>query len=402
VRPADLDHSKGQAPAATAVMERLDAQTAPAAVAPTGTVAALRALALRGLERMYDQQAGRFVFRVRKSAEGVVREGLSDRYTAMTALGLAGEQPDTVRHILAGDTIRALIERLIDRVDTMQNIGDVSLIAWAGHVAGCATDRAWERVLALDPVGRPYPTVDVAWTLSAAAADHSAKIGTLGERLALRLQSVFTKEGLFPHQVGDDGASSQRSHVSCFADLVYPTLALAQFGSATGDAASVRSAARCAETMCRLQGPAGQWWWHFDYRTGRVLEGYPVYAVHQDAMAPMALLAAAAAARTNYDHAIARGLDWLWSAPEIDGRSLVDGDADLIWRKVARREPAKLSRYVQAAVSRVSPRLRAPGLDPIFPPTAIDYEDRPYHLGWLLYAWPAERAARFPPARTTR
>jgi hypothetical protein len=383
-------------------MERPDLQTAPAAAGTTGTVVALRALALRGLERMYDEEAGRFVFRVRKSTDGVVREGLSDRYTAMTALGLAGEQPDAVRRILGGDTLRFLIQRLIDRVDTIENLGDASLIAWAGHVVGCTTDRVWERVLALDPVGRAYPTVEVAWTLSAAAVDRSAKIGTLGERLAQRLQGVFTPEGLFPHRVGGDRASSQRSHVSCFADLVYPTLALAQFGAATGDAAAIRSAARCAETMCRLQGPAGQWWWHFDYRTGRVLEGYPVYAVHQDAMAPMALMAAAGAARTNYDEAIARGLDWLWSAPEIGGRSLVDRDADLIWRKVARREPAKLSRYLQAAVSRVSPRLRAPGLDPIFPPTAIDYEDRPYHLGWLLYAWPAERAGRFAPARSPR
>ena len=382
-------------------MEPPDVQTSPAAPAKAGTVMALRALALQGLPGMYDREAGQFVFRVRKSTAGIVREGLSDRYTAMTAIGLAGEDPDAVRRILGGDTLRALVQRLIDRVETTQNLGDASLLAWAGHVVGCATERVWERVLALDPVGRPYPTVEVAWTLSAAAIDRAARVGTLGERLARRLQTVLTPHGLFPHQVGDDGASSPRGHVSCFADLVYPTLALAQFGAATGEAASIRSAAQCAETMCRLQGPAGQWWWHFDYRTGRVLEGYPVYAVHQDAMAPMALMAAAGAARTNYDDAIARGLDWLWSAPEIGGRSLVDREADLIWRKVARREPAKLSRYVQAAVSRVSPHLRAPGLDPIFPPTAIDYEDRPYHLGWLLYAWPAPRAARFtPPTRT--
>jgi len=358
-------------------------------------------MALRGLERMYDRKAGQFIFCVRKSGTGIAPEGLSDRYTSMTAIGLAGEQPEAVQRILGGDTLRAVVQRLIDRVETTNNVGDASLLAWAGHAVGCATDRVWERVLALDPAGRSYPTVEVAWTLSAVAIDQSAKVGTLGERLARRLHNLLSPHGLFPHHVGEDAETSQRSHVSCFADLVYPTLALAQFGSATGDAESIRSTARCAETMCRLQGPAGQWWWHFDYRTGRVLEGYPVYAVHQTAMAPMALMAAAGAARTNYDDAIARGLDWLWSAPEIGGRSLVDREADLIWRKVARREPAKLSRYVQAAVSRVSPNLRAPGLDPIFPPTAIDYEDRPYHLGWLLYAWPAARAALFPPATRT-
>ena len=384
-------------------MELAAVQTPAAAPAAEGTVAELRAIALRGLERMYDRTAGQVIFCVRKSPAGIAPEGLSTRYTAMTAIGLAGEDPDAVRRILGGDNLHTVIQRLIDRVETIQNLGDASLIAWAGHIVGCVTERVWEHVLALDPAGRSHPTVEVAWTLSAAAIDRSAHIGTLGERLALRLQNAFAPDaGLFPHHVGDAGPSSQRSHVSCFADLVYPTLALAQFGAATGDAVSVLCAARCAETMCRLQGPAGQWWWHVDYRTGRVLERYPVYAVHQDAMAPMALMAAASAARTNYDEAIGRGLEWLWGAPEIGGRSLVDRGAGLIWRKVARREPAKLSRYVQAAISKVSPNLRAPGLDPIFPPTAIDYEDRPYHLGWLLYAWPAARAARWALARSAR
>jgi hypothetical protein len=52
-----------------------------------------------------------------------------------------------------------------------------------------------------------------------------------------------------------------------------------------------------------------------------------------------------------------------------------------------------LSRYLQAGASRLSPALRVPGLDLLFPPRAIDYEDRPYHLGWVLYAWPEARVA---------
>ena len=75
--------------------------------------------------------------------------------------------------------------------------------------------------------------------------------------------------------------------------------------------------------------------------------------------------------------------------PELEGGSLIDDGAGLIWRKVARREPGKLSALLQAAASRLHPRLRVPGLDLLFPP-AIDYEDRPYHLGWVLHAFPAE------------
>jgi hypothetical protein len=104
-------------------------------------------------------------------------------------------------------------------------------------------------------------------------------------------------------------------------------------------------------------------------------------------MGPMGLLALRDAGGADCTPAIRRGLEWLAAAPELLGASLIDADADLIWRKVARREPRKAVRYLQATASRVHPGLRVPGVDVVFPATAIDYEDRPYHLGWLLYAW---------------
>jgi hypothetical protein len=41
----------------------------------------------------------------------------------------------------------------------------------------------------------------------------------------------------------------------------------------------------------------------------------------------------------------------------------------------------------------VRPSLRLAGLDRVFPPGRIDYECRPYELGWLLYAWLASGVA---------
>ena len=113
--------------------------------------------------------------------------------------------------------------------------------------------------------------------------------------------------------------------------------------------------------MCRLQGPDGQWWWHFDYRTGRVARGlsrcmpYIRTRWRQWRCSP-----SPQAANINFDEAIARGLEVAVSAPGTEGRIADRSRRGLIWRKVARREPAKLSRYVQAGASRVSPNLRAP------------------------------------------
>lgn len=387
MRAAHMDHPGRGASTSAGVIDRTPS-TGPSAGPSIHT---LRTLALGGLGPMYDRGAGRFVFRVRRTDNAPVSEGASARYTAITAIGLVNEDPDVVREILGGDALDNVVRRLVDDTDNLANLGDLALTAWAGRLAGCDTTRVWKRIAALQPETAAHPTVEASWVLSACVADARTAPAGLGERMAERLISAFSPDaGLFPHELGVKG--SLRAHVSCFADFVYPTMALAQFGSAAGHRESLVCATRSAETMSYLQGPHGQWWWHFDYRTGRVVESYPVYAVHQDAMAPMAFLAVSDAIGRDYRVAINRGLGWLWKSPELQGRSLIDSNAGLIWRKVARREPAKLSRGVQAVVSRLSADMRAPGLDQLFPPTAIDYEDRPYHLGWVLYAWPKTRA----------
>jgi hypothetical protein len=147
--------------------------------------------------------------------------------------------------------------------------------------------------------------------------------------------------------------------------------------------------------MCTMQGPEGQWWWHYDVRTGRLIEGYPVYAVHQEAMGPMALLALRDAGGADHADAIAKGLDWLARPPEIPG-SLIDTQTGIIWRKVARHEPFKVTRTAQALASRLHPSLRVPGLGWVARPGWVDYECRPYEMGWILHAWPRQHVEKLP------
>jgi hypothetical protein len=394
VRSLEMDHSSQQAIGGMTTPR-------PAAAAQTtatleGLVAELRSLAFRGLPRMFDAETGLFVYRLDRRDRDAVPAGLSRRYTAMVLLGLTGEAPEVASTLLRGETIAESATRLVETAGPDDSLGDLALIAWAARAAGCPADSVWKRIAELKPTALPYPTVELAWVVSAAAADPQMAASGFGSELAARLRGAFHRStGIFGHECGGK-ATGLRSHVSCFADFVYPAMALAQYGVATGDKDAITVAGDAARVMCRLQGADGQWWWHFDHRTGRVIEEYPVYAVHQDAMAPMALFAVAQAANLNFDEAIARGLKWLQRAPELDGGSLIDQDAGLIWRKIARREPAKLNRYVQAGASYLSPNLRAPGMNTVFPPIAVDFEDRPYHLGWILYAWPSYRAAAWP------
>jgi hypothetical protein len=358
---------------------------APAAVARL--IQELRAVALRALARMYLPERGLFAFRLQRRGDVIGPEGVSRRYTAIVLIGLAGESPAAVAAALRGQPLERVAARLREELAAEVNLGTLALGVWGLHASGqpghedvCRLlAERWREAVAL-------PTVELAWAVTALSLAGAPGAAELRDTAARRLMDAFSWDsGLFGHV--STGAGGLRSHVCCFADLVYPIYALSKYHAATGDERALAVAIRCAEATCALQGEAGQWWWHYDVRTGRVIERYPVYAVHQNSMAPMALLALAEVGPALVAP-LWRGLEWLARSPELGGGSLIDRSADVIWRKVARREPARAARYLQALASRLEPRLRVPGLDVLLPPRAVDFETRPYHMAWILHAFP--------------
>jgi len=353
----------------------------------------LRSIAIHSLARMYYPEERLFAFRLRRDGQGYVLEGVSRRYTAIALIGLAGEDQHIAEKVLGNHKLQDVCERLLKDIEEMDDLGEVALTTWAlranGHPKASTAIIALRR---MEPGQSPYPIVELSWALTALVVSGSDDTDrALASRIADVLIGSFRPEsGIFRHWSTGSSMPRLRAHVSCFADFVYPIQALSYYYLGTGDTRAAEVAASCAERMCQLQGPAGQWWWHFDNRTGRVVERYPVYAVHQDAMAPMALFALAKACGQNHSASTERGLGWLVNPPEITG-SLVDSARNVIWRKVARREPRRLVRGLQAAASCLHPRIRVPGMDVLFPPVSIDYESRPYEMGWILYAWPVRR-----------
>lgn len=363
----------------------------------------LRRLALGGLPGMYRRSERLFAFQLRRLDDQVVPVGRSPRYTAIVLIGLASEEQAVVDAVLQGDAATAVCDRLVQGLSQATGVGDLALTLWALSAWGHAKT-VWvrERLVERVSTSAALPTVEAAWALAALCQPHRREeelterdpfAGSVAQRL---LEAAVPASGLFPHIT--HARTGLRRHVACFADEVYPIQALAIYFRLSRDTRALAAARQCAQRLCDVMGPAGQWWWHYDVRTGGVIEPYPVYAVHQDAMAPMALLELSAAGGGDFTACVQRGLDWLAAAPELDGGSLIDEAAGLIWRKVARREPGKLARGLQALSSRIHPHLRAPALDWVLHPRAIDFETRPYHLGWILHAWPAARAAAWPDA----
>lgn len=348
-------------------------------------------LALRRLAEQYVD--GEFVFTTTgEAAPGggwtLRTAGRSVRYAAIVALGLLRVGEPEQRTVLGGQTAADLVGQLAKRLDEVSNTGDVALICWAAAEAGHSElPHALARLGQLDRGQAPLDVVSASWVVSAlvAARPHA----DVEEQLAAARQRLLGTRGgtSYPHLTAS--GPWYRAHVGSFADQVYPIQALARLHASAADPEALAVANAVAKAICDAQGPAGQWWWHYDSRTGAVVEGYPVYTVHQHAMAPMALLDLADAGGDAHLAEICRGLRWLAAPPEApaNGVALVLEDPPITWRKIARDDHRKLVRGVRAASTRLHPRSRLAVLDRMYPPGAVDYECRPYELGWLLLTW---------------
>jgi hypothetical protein len=353
---------------------------------PYSGVPELCELAANGLVSMLDPRKQLFCYRLNHTPEGLVREGISHRYTIMSLLGLhrleaRNKRPSQV------DT-RGIFCALLADLAWVDNIGDLGLLVWL-----CAMtwpERLEEIYFGLDVRGalsrfrgaQDGVTMEIAWFLSGLAHAALADVGQLPDlpALAERTLSLLIpnqgKHGTFGHQ----GKKSIRGRIGSFADQAYPIYALSKHSEAFHAPIALERARQCGEAICRAQGSLGQWWWHYDASTGKVFQRYPVYSVHQHGMAPMALFALGEAARSDFDRWIYRGLAWIDGKNELD-RDLRETSSNLVWRSVYRgnRGKAYLVEFADFLTGTPKP----------VPVTDLDItaECRPYELGWLLYAF---------------
>ncbi|HVN94209.1 MAG TPA: hypothetical protein VMT38_10960 [Terracidiphilus sp.] len=233
--------------------------------------------------------------------------------------------------------------------------------------------------------GRQGRTMEVAWYLTGLAAccscGYSDLPGLMEQIAAARsiLKSNCGPTGVYGHHShGGFPRGYIRRRIGSFADQVYPTIAMAGVSQALSDTDALEMALRTARKMCELQGPMGEWSWHYDAPSGKVVNRYPVYSVHQHAMAPMMLFAAGEAGGCDFNHAIVKGLDWIGGKNELH-RNFIEPSLSLVWRCIYL--PPK-NGYVDAAR-----RLFLSENGPTHMRLRIRYECRPYELGWLLYAF---------------
>ena len=341
----------------------------------------LPALAIRGLESMYDAEKGLFCYRLRRTPQGLVQEGISHRYTIMTLLGLLRAHSAGLRPPV---DIEATVDRLLDDSAWLNNVGDLGLLLWLCAATSSKQLRKFRTVFDLSGALERFPdarrrlTMELSWFLTGlvqAAEAEPSNQEELANKTYELLRANQGKHGLFGHMAKwHSVAGVVRGRVGSFADQVYPIFAMAHFSQAFGNSEARDNALRCAKAICRLQGPLGQWWWHYDSGTGRVVEHYPVYSVHQHGMAPMAFLALEETCGTDFRGPINHGLKWINGTNELK-QDLEDAEIGVAWRCI---RPEKSS-AVTVGIRALTGKTPTPSMHTL-------YECRPYELGWLLYA----------------
>ncbi len=362
----------------------------PVSESPQVTVRRLVDLATRGLIPMFDEQSGLFCYKLNGASEGLVREGVSQRYTIMSLLGL-----DRLQR--SGGTspfeFAPLLGALLNDTAWVNNIGDLGLLVWlCAHVAPERLDEIDERLhittaLQVYADAKYAMTMETAWLLTGlcywaqACPEKKSELTNLAVQAYTRLIENQGKSGIFGHASKTGSlAGRTRGWIGSFADQVYPIYALSLFYKVFGERAAEARALECGLLICQAQGEKGQWWWHYDSSTGRVIEGYPVFSVHQHAMAPMALFLLSDVTGRDFTPWIFRGLEWVNGRNELQFDMESDA-ARVIWRCIFRSK-SQFKRYLNAALERTDKKSieSSGGLEVLF-------ECRPYELGWLLYAF---------------
>ena len=314
--------------------------------------------------------------------------GESVRYSTMVLLG-------TLRRAGSGATVSIDpddLHRLIHAQRRHLGVGDLGLLLWSDvrmgdTVAAKATLADLERRSASPSELASVEGMEAAWFVLGAVAAQAGglAVGPLVSRAMTELrrrQSPTTP--LFRHV----GTRHGRARFPNFATQIYSLLALTE--AARHDVASdaMERAERLADLLIRSRDAHFGWPWLFDSERGVVVERYEVYSVHQDAMAPMALLALAeVTGDKGYADAATESLRWGFGNNEL-GFWFYDREQRFAHRSIRRAGLARrLGLYGNTVFSLAGRSVRVdPG------GVELNATCRPYHLGWILEAWSGREA----------
>ena len=182
-----------------------------------------------------------------------------------------------------------------------------------------------------------------------------------------------------------DTPAGPRGRFASFATQVYLAIGCYQYADLTGDVSALNLATACVRKLLALQGPQGEWPWFYDAVSGRVLDFYEVYSVHQYGMAPALLEWAERHDLPGARDALILGFKWVFGRNQL-GRSMLLRDSGLSIRSQIRKgeldskRPRMLRAIGNMALARSSGLIDSSRV-------GLRLECRSYELGWILWSF---------------
>ncbi|HZR95644.1 MAG TPA: hypothetical protein VFA56_08110 [Gaiellaceae bacterium] len=312
------------------------------------------------------------------------------RYTINSLLGLqaaAQRDPEETDAAKVDALTSAFLEK---RADAVANPADLGLLLVLLAEMGLSEDRARATLQRIRPFAERAASLtmqELAWLVWGACA--AVRAGLDGARdLAAQLAGVLVGEYVEPASgLPRHNTSAYRRGVVSFGATVYFLRALHEYAATAEDSRAADLFSNGVRRIVDIQGEQGEWPWMIGVRSGRPLDFYPVFAVHQDSMAMLFLLPALAHGLDVVD-AIERSLAWVDGRNEL-GIPMTTGSPFVAYRSIERAERApRARRYLRAALNGAAGRADAPAAGH---GVRLNPECRSYHLGWILYAWSGVR-----------
>jgi len=345
-------------------------------------------LALKSLPRFFDKNQFLFYFKAIKKNNQIIKEGSSIRYTLISLLGLVKASVDNIQSI----EIKHIIHNQIQNRNQIASIGDLGLLLWLCSIAEIdktKTINALETLLLRLKKSKEYingHTMEMAWCLIGICYFRKREIKTdydiklLSTEIYTKILNNYKFKGIFGHLSSNNFKGIIRGRIGSFADQVYPIYALSLYSETFSIEEPLIIALECGERICNAQGQQGQWWWHYNSLSGKTVGRYPVYSVHQDAMAPMGLMKLQEVSGKGFASYIDKGLEYIIGFNELD-KSMIDFENSLIWRCIKKNKTHAIFEEFKKILS-------------IEEETIVKRNDLilleecwSYHLGWILYVF---------------
>lgn len=313
------------------------------------------------------------------------RRPAADRYTVNTLLGLQeAARAGLLDHRTLSSYVECFLDRCFHNLTSPADLG-LLLVLLRDEYTSRYRREALVRLVQVansESVGkRDLQTLGwVLWGLSVVAP-----LSPEAERAA---RSVFDAiSNGFVDKASDLGRHSVRLYrrgLVSFGSTVYFLRAMHEYAALTGSARAEALFENGVQRMVHNQGPNGEWPWLYSVRRGVPVEYYPVFAVHQDAMAMLFLLPALDRGMEWVRAPIARSVSWVLGRNELDTPTFAQRPFRA-YRSIERTHTLpRTTRYFRSLGNLALGRESKPsGSGRV----RINPECRSYHLGWFLYVW---------------